>query len=149
MISFPFYLRYSLLHSLEAHKKKDSRPILHEGLILLIEGYCKNKHIASTPSKDKKKGSIKGRKDISVKGKEKALNLDTVVTQKLVDYESEIEKMDCPENTYPEDEDDTDAYDLISNLDGYPDSEGNIEKGNEDTNSEGNTEQSKADIEGD
>jgi hypothetical protein len=148
-ISFPFYLRYSLLHSLEAHKKKDSRPILHEGLILLIEGYCKNQRIASTPSKDKKQGSIKGRKDISIKGKEKALNLETAVTQKLVDYESETEKMDCPENTNPEDEDDTDADDLISNLDGYPDSEGNIEKGNEDTNSEGNTEQSKTDIQGD
>lgn len=57
--------------------------------------------------------------------------------------------MDCPENTYPQDEDDTDADDLISNLDRYPDSEGNIEKGNEDTNSEGNTKQSKAGIEGD
>lgn len=55
-LSFPFYLRFSLLQSLHAHGK-ESRPILHEGLILLIEGYYKNKSIASTPSIDKHKGS--------------------------------------------------------------------------------------------
>ena len=52
-ISFPFYLHFSLLQSLFAHRKKESRPILHKDLILLIEGFCKNKSIALTPSSNK------------------------------------------------------------------------------------------------
>ena len=48
-ISFPFYLRYSLLHSLHQHRRKDTHPILHEGLILLIKNYCKTKAIVASP----------------------------------------------------------------------------------------------------
>ena len=73
-ISFPFYLQFSLLQSLNAHEKKQSRPILHEGLILLIEGFCKNKSIASSPSTSKHKSPnpIKGKTDESGKEKIKA-----------------------------------------------------------------------------
>ena len=61
-----------------------SHPILHEGLILLIEGYCKNKSIASTRSIDKNKGSHskKSKKEDNVKGKEKALKLKPSISQK-------------------------------------------------------------------
>lgn len=138
-ISFPFYLWFSLLHSLEAHKKKASRPILHEGLILLIEGYCKNNLIASTPSKNKKKDIIKDKKDNFVKREDKGLKQKPSAPQKLVDYGSKTEKMDSPGNTDSESEDGTDAENLCSNSDGYPDSEGNSGKGNEETNSESNT----------
>lgn len=55
-LSFPFYLIFSLLQSLQAHRKKESHPILHEGLILLIEGYCKRKAIVSSPLFEKKEG---------------------------------------------------------------------------------------------
>lgn len=98
-LSFPFYLRFSLLHNLQAHKKKESRPILHEGLILLIEGYCKNKSIASTPSKDKHKDShyIKSKKEETAKGKEKALNLNPSASQKQsVEEDPESENTESP-----------------------------------------------------
>ena len=55
-ISFPFYLRFSLLHSLHAHRRKESHPILHEGLILLIENYYKTKAIVASPYSESKKG---------------------------------------------------------------------------------------------
>ena len=41
-MSFPFYLKFSLLESLQTHRKKEYRLVLHEGLILLIENYCKS-----------------------------------------------------------------------------------------------------------
>ena len=51
--------------------------VLHEGLILLIENYCKSKAIISSPPSEKKKGSIsetysrksKGDEGVSVKKK--------------------------------------------------------------------------------
>ena len=36
-LSFPIYLIYSLVNSLNAHRKKDSRHVLHEDLILLLK----------------------------------------------------------------------------------------------------------------
>ena len=76
-ISFPFFLEYSLLLSLYAHRKKESHPILHEGLILLIENYCKSKSLKPSPVTEKRKGSssetypkkIKGEEGASVKKK--------------------------------------------------------------------------------
>ena len=67
-ISFPFFLKYSLLLSLYAHRKKESHPMLHEGLILLVENFCKGK--AMKPSlihvKRKGTGSESNRKRIKV-----------------------------------------------------------------------------------
>lgn len=56
-ISFPSFLKYSLLLSLYAHRKKDSHPMLHEGLILLIENYCKSKAIKPSLVNEKRKGT--------------------------------------------------------------------------------------------
>ena len=143
-ISFPFYLRFSLLHSLESHKKKRSRPILHEGLILLIEEYCKNNSIASVPSKKKKKDAIKVKKDNSVSRGEKGPNLNPLIPQKLVDYGSESENSATHGNTVSESEDGTDADYLCSSSDGNSDSKGSSEKSNEKTNSESTSNQSRA-----
>ena len=143
-ISFPFYLRFSLLHSLESHKKKRSRPILHEGLILLIEEYCKNNRIASIPSKKKKMDATKVKKDNSILRGEKGPNLNMLIPHKLVDYGSESEKSASHGNTVPESEDGTDADYLCSTSDGNSDSKGSSEKSNEKTNSESTSNQSRA-----
>ena len=82
-LSFCFYLRFSLLQSLQAHRKKELHPILHEGLILLIEGHYKNMAIVSSPSLDKNKGSAtetysrKSKGDETIKGKRRSLKHDT------------------------------------------------------------------------
>ncbi len=78
-ISLPSYLAKSLLRSLNARRKKASRPILHEGLILLIaENYKAHTPMASMstvkgkrrlndialevgPRKKGRKGSIPGK----------------------------------------------------------------------------------------
>ena len=57
---FNFFLKYSLLLSLYAHRKKDSHPMLHEGLILLIEFFCKSKAIKPSPIIEKRKGAGSG-----------------------------------------------------------------------------------------
>ena len=148
-ISFPFYLRFSLIHSLEAHKKKVSRPILHEGLILLIDEYCKNNRIASSPSKNKKKEGTKVKKDNPDSRKEKGPNLYPPAPQKLVDYGSESEKSASQGNTISVSEDGTDAEYICSTTDGYSDSKGSKEKGIEDTISKSTSNQNRAENAGD
>ena len=57
--------------------KKKSHPFLHEGLILLIENYCKSKAIKLSPVNEKRKGTgivtypkrIKGEEEESVNNK--------------------------------------------------------------------------------
>ena len=56
-ISFLFFFKYSLLLSLYAHRKKESHLVLHEGLILFIEKYCKSKAINPTLVYVKRKGT--------------------------------------------------------------------------------------------
>lgn len=150
-LSFPFYLQFSLLHSLQDHKKKVSQPILHESLILLIEGYCKNKYIASNPSKDKHKDShsIKSKKEENAKGKEKVLKLKPLASQKhIVEEDSESENMEIPKNENPDEEDGIDFRYLSSNLEGYPKCKGKNEKGNDEAISEGNSDQINSKNEG-
>lgn len=53
-IYFLFYLKYSLIQSLQAHRKKESHYVLHEGLILLIENYYKRKVVKPSPTMEKK-----------------------------------------------------------------------------------------------
>ncbi len=76
------------------------------------------------------------------------MNLKPSASQKHEDEESETEKLESRENINPEDEEDTEAGDLSSNLDGYPETKGINEKGKEEANSEGNSEQSKSVNEG-
>ena len=127
-ISFPFYLRFSLLHSLESHKKKRSRPILHEGLILLIEEYCNNNRIAPTPSKKKNKEATKVKKGISDLRGEKGPNRKTLTPQKLVDYGSDSENTASHDTSGSESEDGSDSDYLCSNSDGISGSKGSSEK---------------------
>lgn len=56
-ISFPFFLKHFLLQSLYAHRKTYSYPMLHEGLILLTENFCKSKAINPSLVLEKRKGS--------------------------------------------------------------------------------------------
>ena len=114
---------------------------MHEGLILLIEGYCKNKSIASTPSIDKHKGSHskKSQKEGNVKGKEKAKLKPSNSQKQIVEEDSESESIESSQNDIPEEEEDMDFGDFRSNLEGYPETKGKNEKGNEEDISEGNS----------
>ena len=97
-IFFPFYLRFSLLHSLQAHRKKESHSILHEGLILLIENYCKNKAMVSSPPSKKKKGYVSKTYSRKSKGEEgvsgKRWNLKKETPQKNVEEIIESDNLD-------------------------------------------------------
>ena len=66
-----------------------------------------------------------------------------------MDYGSETEKTASHGNTNSESEDGTDVDYLCSISDGYSDSKGTSEKGNEETNSESISNQSKAENVGD
>lgn len=57
-VSFPFYLKFSSLKGLSAHRKKESRLVLHEGLILLIAKYCRDRSLRASLSYVKKKRQI-------------------------------------------------------------------------------------------
>lgn len=121
-VSFPFYLKYSLIQSLQAHRKKESHPVLHEGLILLIEIYCKNKAVKPSPFVEKKQkltGNNPHSKKIKVKSEE-GIN-DIKGTKK--GNKREIKKKNVKEVTksdnFVEDDDKTEMGDLSLNLDGY------------------------------
>ena len=101
------------------------------------------------PPRTRKKDIIKEKKDNLVIRDDKGPKQKPSAPQNLVDYGSETKKTDSPGNTNSESEDGTDAEYLCSNSEGYPDSEGISEKGNEETNSESNTNQRKADNVGD
>lgn len=81
MVSFLFYLKLSLLNSLNAHKKKSSRPVLHEGIILLIEEYCRDNFV---------KFSLLARKRKRVIGKE---TLDNSSAKKIKNHNVKIEEI--------------------------------------------------------
>ena len=107
---------------------------MHEGLILLIEGYCINKSIASTPSIDKHKSSgshsKKSKKEDNVKGKEKVLKHKPSNSQKqIVEEDSKSENTENSENDIPEEEEGTYVGDFSSNLEGYPRLKENMRKG--------------------
>lgn len=71
-ISFPFFLNHSLLLTLYAQRKKESRLVLHEGLILLIENYCKSKAINPSLATKKRKGSGRESYPKKIMGEEEA-----------------------------------------------------------------------------
>lgn len=139
-ISFPFYLKYSLLQSLYAHKQKDSRPILHEGMILLIENYCKNKLMA-TPISKKKRGtttdsqSKKGKRDARKSVKMELMAKDTPHKNEEETSNSSDNNEDKnteTENKNGDSEEDTEMGDISSNLGGYSasknETENNVEE---------------------
>ena len=111
-----------LLHSLHAHRKKDTHPILHKGLILLIENYSKTKAIVASPYSKRKKGSAsdsqvkKSKGDEGYNAKKKLEIMDT--PQK---NEEEITKSsDKNEGKNEEFGEETKMGDISSNLEGYP-----------------------------
>lgn len=149
-ISFPFYLHFSLLQSLHAHRKKESQPILHEGQILLIEGFCKNKSIVSSPSTGKHKDSqsIKCKIDENVKGKDKEKLKPSSSQRQIIEEDIEVESTEGSDKDVPEEQEGIDVGEFSSNLEGYSKMKGKNEKGREEETTKNNSEQRKFDNEG-
>ena len=115
---------------------------MHEGLILLIKVYCKNKSISLTPSTNKHKGSHskKSKKEENVKGKEKAKPKPSSSKKQIFEENANSESIESFENDIPEEEEGMDVGDFSSNLDEYPETKGKNKKGNDEDISDGNLE---------
>lgn len=132
---------------MNAHKKKQSQPILHESLILLIEGFCKNKSIASSLStaKHKSPNLVTGKMDESVK-KITKVKLKPSSSQ-IEEEDTKVESIDGSDKEAPKEEEGIDARDFRSNLYGYPNLRDNNEEGREEDTMEVNLEQRKSENE--
>lgn len=86
-VSFIFYLKYSLIKNLNTHRKNISRLVLHEGLVLLIEEYCRENVIKLSPSSGKIK-KIYG-KEILDKSSVKIFKMHNVKIEEIKDMDTE------------------------------------------------------------
>ena len=90
-------------------------------MILLIEDYCKNKAISSTPSEKQKNSQAKKcKREENVKGKDKSKHKPSSPPKNITQKESELGSSGCSAKDTLEDEEGTDVGEFSSNLEGYP-----------------------------